>query len=77
MFTFDCSKNPLTAPSMIPTMNPSKVDSIVSIDEPTRFLHNKQVVMLFSKTDVGFASDGCISHTGVCKNSNWSMATKL
>lgn len=49
MFTFDCSKNPLTAPSMIPTMNPSKVDSIVSIDEPTRFLHNKQVVTLFSE----------------------------
>ena len=26
---------------------------------------------------VGFAADGCSSHTGVCKNSNWSMATKL
>ena len=26
---------------------------------------------------VGFAADGCSSHTGVCRNSNWSMATKL
>ena len=48
MITLEFSIKSLTNPSTMPTTKDSSVDSIVSIDELTRFLQRRHVVILFS-----------------------------